>query len=92
MTNDEMQALISGQFVPSSEFERVCFDYAAASADPTQVPGELLDRLAKHLSPAQIVELACVAAFWKFYNTVHDSQHIPVEAALLPDTSHVKLV
>ena len=56
------------------------------------MPDEILERLAKHLSPAQIVELACVAGFWKFYNTVHDSLHIPVEGQLLPDTRYVDLV
>jgi hypothetical protein len=30
--------------------------------------------------------------FWKFYNTVNDSLHIPVGAALLPDASHVEPV
>jgi len=33
-----------------------------------------------------------VAVFWKFYNTVDDSRHVPVEAALLPETSYLKLV
>jgi alkylhydroperoxidase family enzyme len=55
------------------------------------VPQELLDRLKRHLTPPQIVELACVAGFWKFYNTVHDSLHIPVEKNLIPDTKFVKL-
>ena len=63
----------------------------AASADPTAVPTEILDRLKQHLTPPQIVELACVVGFWKFYNTVHDSLHIPVESQLLQDTGYVDL-
>jgi hypothetical protein len=35
-----------------------------------------LQRLKKHLTPAQIVELACVVGFWKIYNTMHDSVQI----------------
>ena len=61
--------------------ERACFDYVrAASEDPTSVPDEVLQRLKQHLTPPQIIELACVVGFWKFYNTVHDSLHIPVES------------
>ena len=43
------------------------------------------------LTPPQIVELACVVGFWKFYNAVHDSLHIPVESELLRDTGYVNL-
>jgi len=32
-----------------------------------------------------------VVGFWKFYNTVHDSLHIPVESTLLGDTGYVDL-
>jgi alkylhydroperoxidase family enzyme len=78
---------------PANEFERACFDYVrAASADPTSVPTEILQRLKQHLTPPQIVELACVVGFWKFYNTVHDSLQIPVESQLLQDTGYVDLV
>ncbi len=93
MSDQEVRELITGEAAPANEFERACFDYVrAASSDPTEVPNEILQRLAKYLSPAQIIELACVVGFWKFYNTVHDSLHIPVEANLLPDTRYVTLV
>jgi alkylhydroperoxidase family enzyme len=55
------------------------------------VADEILERLKKNLTPAQIVELSCVVGFWKFYNTVHDSLHIPVESQLLHDTGYVDL-
>jgi len=88
----ELQAIITGTFEPKNELERACFDYVrAASEDPTAVPDEILSRLKQHLTPAQIVELACVVGFWKFYNTVHDSLHIPVESQLLEDTGYVDL-
>jgi len=54
----------------------------------------ILDRLAKRLSPAQIVGLACVAGFWKFHNSAfhnsaHDRLQSPVEAVLAVETSCV---
>jgi uncharacterized peroxidase-related enzyme len=92
LSEQELQDLVSGATAPANEFERVCFDYVrAASSDPTAVPDEILQRLKQHLKPAQIVELACVVGFWKFYNTVHDSLHIPVESQLLQDTGYVDL-
>ena len=92
VSEQELQGMITGDLEPKNEFERVCFDYVrAASEDPTSVPDEILQRLRKHLSPPQIIELACVVGFWKFYNTVHDSLHIPVESQLLQDTGYVDL-
>ncbi len=89
---DELQALIGGDVTPANEMERVCFAYArAASSSPTEVAPEILDDLEKHLTPAQVMELACVIGFWKLYNTVHDSLHIPVERHLLGDTGYVAL-
>jgi alkylhydroperoxidase family enzyme len=88
----ELQEIITGDLKPKDEFETVCFDYVrSASEDPTSVPDEILQRLKKHLSPPQIIELACLVGFWKFYNTVHDSLHIPVESQLLADTGYVDL-
>ncbi len=88
----ELQDIITGTYQPKSELERACFAYVrAASEDPTSVPDEILDDLKKHLTPPQIVELACVVGFWKFYNAVHDSLHIPVESELLADTGYVSL-
>ena len=92
LSEDELQDLITGDIEPKDEFERACFDYVrTASEDPTSVPDEILQRLKKNLTPAQIVELACVVGFWKFYNAVHDSLHIPVESQLLQDTGYVDL-
>jgi uncharacterized peroxidase-related enzyme len=92
MSEAELQATITGDFEPESELERACFDYVrAASEDPTAVPDDVLERLRNNLTPPQIVELACVVGFWKFYNTVHDSLHIPVESQLLQDTGYVSL-
>jgi alkylhydroperoxidase family enzyme len=92
ISEDELQGLITGDYEPKNEFERVCIDYVrAASEDAPNVPDEILARLKKHLSPPQIIELACVVGFWKFYNAVHDSLHIPVESQLLQDTGYVDI-
>ena len=92
VSEEELQDIITGAYVPANEMERACFDYVrAASEDPTSVPDEILQRCKQHLTPAQTVELACVVGFWKFYNAVHDSLHIPVESSLLGDTGYVDL-
>jgi uncharacterized peroxidase-related enzyme len=92
LSEKELQDIVTGDTPLADEFEQVCFDYVrAASEDPTAVPDLLLKRLRQHLTPPQIVELACVVGFWKFYNTVHDSLHIPVESQLLGDTGYVDL-
>ena len=90
LSQDDLVKLLDDDYKPDNEMERACFDYVrTASATPDSVPMEILERLKKHLTPPQIVELACVVGFWKFYNTVHDSLHIPVEEHLLNDTRYV---
>ena len=90
LSEEELQEIITGAYEPKNEMERACFDYVrSASEDPTSVPDKILQQMKKHLTPAQIVELACLVGFWKFYNTVHDSLHIPVEEHLLNDTRYV---
>jgi uncharacterized peroxidase-related enzyme len=92
LKEEELQGLITGEADAKNDMERACFDYVrSASKDPTSVPDEILGRLKKHLTPPQVVELACLVGFWKFYNTVHDSLHIPVESSLLGDTGYVDL-
>lgn len=86
LDQEQLAALLTGDDEGADDFEQVCFDFVrAASEDPTMVPEEIYGRLSRLLTPPQIVELACVVGFWKFYNTVHDSLRIPVEAALLAD-------
>jgi uncharacterized peroxidase-related enzyme len=90
LSQAELLQILDDNYKPKDEMERACFDFVrAASTDPSNVPMEILQRLKKHLTPPQIVELACVVGFWKFYNTVHDSLHIPVEEHLLNDTRYV---
>lgn len=83
MPDGELRELLRGEGEPRDEMERVCFDFMrAASRDPGCVPDEVYDRLKALLTPAQIVELACVAGFWKMYNTIHESLRIPIEEEL----------
>ena len=92
MSDGEVRELLAADLEPKDEFERACFDYVrAASEDAPNVPQAVLDRLAALLTPAQIIELACVVGFWKFYNTVHDSLHIPLESALLKESGYIDL-
>jgi len=90
LSQDDLLTILDDDYRPDNEMERACFDYVrAASSAPDAVPDQILQNLSKHLTPPQIVELACVVGFWKFYNTVHDSLHIPVEEHLLNDTGYV---
>lgn len=90
LTQDDLLQILDDDYQGENPMERACFTYVrAASTAPDAVPQEILDELKQHLSPPQIVELACVVGFWKFYNTVHDSLHIPVEEHLLNDTRYV---
>ena len=91
-SDEELQGLLTGDYEPEDEFEKVCLDYVrAASTDPAGVPRPILDNLKKHLTPPQIIELACVVGFWKMYNTIHDSLHIPLEEHLLSESGYVDL-
>jgi alkylhydroperoxidase family enzyme len=90
LSQNDLLKILDDDYRPDNAMESACFDYVrAASSAPDAVPQEILDNLKKHLTPPQIIELACVVGFWKFYNTVHDSLHIPVEEHLLEDTRYV---
>ena len=92
LSEQELQGILTGDLEPKDEFERACFGYVrAASEDPTSVPDDVLQGMKQNLTPPQIVELACLVGFWKFYNTVHDSLHIPIESQLLANTGYVDL-
>ncbi|MCZ6605665.1 MAG: hypothetical protein O7A03_11055 [Alphaproteobacteria bacterium] len=91
-SDEEVQNLLTGDYKPKDDFEKACLDYVeAASSDPTSVPQSVLDNLKKELTPAQIIELACVVGFWKMYNTIHDSLHVPLEEDLLAESGYVDL-
>ena len=91
LTHEELIELMRGGDEPRDEMERACYDFVrAASSDPRTVPDDVYDRLKMHLTPPQIVELACVVGFWKMYNTVHDSLRVPLEEHLQENAGYVK--
>jgi uncharacterized peroxidase-related enzyme len=91
LTHEELVELMRGEDEPRDEMERACFDFVrAASTDPRTVPDDVYDRLKQHLTPPQIVELACLVGFWKMYNTIHDSLRIPIEEHLHTNAGYVK--
>jgi uncharacterized peroxidase-related enzyme len=90
MAHEELLDLLRGDDEPKNEMERACFDFVrAASQEPGAVPDEIYDRLKGHLTPPQVVELACVVGFWKMYNTIHDSLRVPIEKHLAAETGYV---
>jgi uncharacterized peroxidase-related enzyme len=92
MAHEDLTQMLRGEDQPRNEMERACFDFVrAASTDAASVPDDVYERLKAHLTPPQIVELACVAGFWKMYNTIHDSLRVPIEAQLEKDTDYVNV-
>ena len=92
MDDGEVRALLEGDIEPENNLEKVCFDFVrAASLEPSAVTDGVLSALVEHLTPAQVVELAAVVGFWKMYNTIHDSLHIPIEARLAEQSTKVGL-
>ena len=83
MDKGEIDAFLEGSPEPEHEFEAACLAFVkAASDDASGISDEILDELKNHLSPAQIVELACLVGFWKMYNTIHEALKIPIEEHL----------
>lgn len=82
-TDEDVHKLLDPAYAPDDPAERAAIDYArAATVDHSNVPRATLDALAQHMTPPQIVELACVVGFWKMYNSIHEALHIPIEEAL----------
>ena len=80
---EDVAKLLDPAYSPDDPAEKVAIEYAkAASFDHANVPRAILDALAEHMTPPQIVELACVVGFWAMYNSIHEALHIPIEEAL----------
>ena len=83
LSEAQVDDILAGSLEPANEFEAACFEFVkAASLDPSFVPPELYASLRELLTPAQVVELACLVGFWKMYNTIHDCLKVPIEEAL----------
>ena len=82
-SDDDVSKILDPDNDDIDEVEAACFDYArAATIDASEVPEQVVRRLAEVLTPPQVVELACTVGFWKMYNTIHESLYIPLEDAL----------
>lgn len=63
-----------------TDAERVALEFAeAAASQPNRVTGELMDRMKRHWSDGQIVELAGAVALNGFLNRWNDSMAVPLE-------------
>jgi len=63
-----------------TEAERVALDFTvAAASQPNGVTGELFEKLKKHWTDAQIVELAGAVALNGFLNRWNDTMAVPLE-------------
>lgn len=92
MDEATLQALVDGTGGWADEAEKAAIDFVReATANPAAVPAEVHDALKAHFTPPQIVEIAMVASFWKFYNTLHDCLNIPIEAHVLHDTGYTTM-
>ena len=90
MDDNEVIAMLRPEGLAHNEMEQVCFDFAAAAShSPQTVPDEIYDRLVTHLTPPQVMELACVVGFWKMYNTIHDALRIPIEGHLVEESAYI---
>ncbi|MEC7488591.1 MAG: hypothetical protein VYA17_03280 [Pseudomonadota bacterium] len=84
LSREDVAELLDPAYKPEDQAEQAAIDYARAAAiDHASVPPPVLRRLAEHMSPAQIVELACVVGFWAMYNSIHEALDIPIEEPLL---------
>ena len=82
-SNEDVRSVLDPDGAASDDVEAACMAYArAATLDPSEVPQEVVERIAAVLTPPQVVELACTVGFWKMYNMVHESLYIPLEDAL----------
>ena len=69
---------------PRDEREAVAFEFVReASANPTNVSGDLRARLAAAYTPSEVMEIVLVVGFWKMYNTMHSAMAAPLEDPVL---------
>lgn len=63
-----------------TEAERVALDFAiAAASQPNDVTDELFERMKKHWSEGEIVEITALIAYFGFMNRFNDTMATPLE-------------
>ena len=79
----DVAKLLDPAYAPNDPAEKAAIEYAkAASLNHSNVPRPVLEGLAEHMTPPQIVELACVVGFWAMYNSIHEALDVPIEETL----------
>jgi alkylhydroperoxidase family enzyme len=62
------------------EHERVALEFAiAAASQPNDVTDELFDRMKRHWSEGEIVEITALIAYFGFMNRFNDTMATPLE-------------
>ena len=75
---------------PGDEREAVAMEFVhQTSLDAAGVTDELRQRLAKHFTPQECMEIVLVAGFWKMYNIMHTAMGMPLEDPVVPDAHWV---
>lgn len=82
MSDKKLEAVTEYRTSPLfTEAERVALDFAvAAASQPNGVNDELFEKMKKHWSDAQIVEIAGAVALNGFLNRWNDTMAVPLEA------------
>jgi uncharacterized peroxidase-related enzyme len=82
MDDAKLEAVVDYKTSPLfTEAERVALDFAvAAASQPNQADQALFERMKKHWSDAQIVEIAGAVALNGFLNRWNDTMAVPLEA------------
>jgi alkylhydroperoxidase family enzyme len=63
-----------------TDAERVAIEFAiAAASQPNEVTDQLFDRMKKHWSEGEIVEIASLIAYFGFMNRFNDTMATPLE-------------
>jgi alkylhydroperoxidase family enzyme len=63
-----------------TEAERAALDLAvAAGAQPNEVTDEMFDRMKRHWTEGQIVEIVALVSFFGFMNRYNDTMATPLE-------------
>lgn len=82
MSDEKLEAVTEYRTSPLfTEAERVALDFTvAAASQPNGVTDELFEKLKRHWSDAQIVEIAGAVALNGFLNRWNDTLAVPLEA------------
>jgi AhpD family alkylhydroperoxidase len=84
--DDDRLRQVLGQEGPANEREAVAMEFVQqASKDATAVSDELRQRLARHYTPQEVMEIVLLIGFLKMYNIMHSAMNVPIEDPVLAD-------